>query len=180
MATIILVGGNGYIGSEITRQWVKRDPSSDFYITSRSNRATVKGDHIHHVKVDVNDAEAFEKALPDKADYIVCLTYGSMDAVKSIREYAETHGVQAIGNLNAIKVHGTSGFTEMKQKELDYLEQSAVRVENVNVTVAYSADRNDEIGKAIKQGKYNDNAPMHVEIIARQLIDQLTQAWLKD
>ncbi|WP_283680147.1 NAD(P)H-binding protein [Lentilactobacillus sp. Marseille-Q4993] len=178
MSKVILVGGNGYIGTEITKQWVKRDPESEFYVTSRSDRESVKGDNIHHIKVDVNDAEAFEKALPDTADYIVCLTYGSMDAVKNIRAYAEKHHVQAIGNINAIVLHGTSDFSEMKQKELDYLLESDVRVENVNLTTAFSADRNDEIGKEIKAGKRNENSPMHVSVVARMMIDQLTQAWL--
>ena len=35
---IILLGGNGYIGREVTKQWLKKDSHAEFYIISRSGK----------------------------------------------------------------------------------------------------------------------------------------------
>lgn len=32
---VIIVGGNGFVGREITMQWANRFPEADIYITSR-------------------------------------------------------------------------------------------------------------------------------------------------
>ena len=74
METVVLVGGNGYIGREITRQWLKRNSAVQIYVTSRSERQEIKDSRVHHIQIDVNDAAAFEKSLPEKVDYIVTLT----------------------------------------------------------------------------------------------------------
>ena len=36
MKNIVLLGGNGYIGREVTRQWLEKDSSAEFYIISRT------------------------------------------------------------------------------------------------------------------------------------------------
>lgn len=181
MITIVLVGGNGYIGREITRQWLKRDLEAQLYITSRNDRQEIKDSRIHHIQVDVNDAYAFDKALPEKIDYIVNLTYGSADAMKTIREAAEKHGAQAIGNFGVDKAKVSDAFQEfagMKEHELQILQEGNVRVANYDITIAYGADRSDDLQKAIQAGAFNDFPPVHVEVAARQLIDRLTRNWL--
>lgn len=181
MITIVLVGGNGYIGREITRQWLKRDLEAQLYITSRNDRQEIKDSRIHHIQVDVNDAYAFDKALPEKIDYIVNLTYGSADAMKTIREAAEKHGAQAIGNFGVDKAKVSDAFQEfagMKEHELQILQEGNVRIANYDITIAYGADRSDDLQKAIQAGAFNDFPPVHVEVAARQLIDRLTRNWL--
>lgn len=179
MAAIVLVGGNGYIGREVTRQWLKRDSEARLYVTSRSGRQEIKDSRVHHVQVDVNDPAAFEKALPGKIDYIVNLTYGSMDALKTIRSFAEEHGAQAIGNISCTAaIPGFEDFVEMKEAELKFLRKSKVRVANYALTVAYGADRNDALLKAIQSGSFDALPPVHVEVAARLLIDRLTRDWL--
>ncbi|WP_101696246.1 NAD-dependent epimerase/dehydratase family protein [Clostridium minihomine] len=180
MTTIVLVGGNGYIGREVTRQWLKRDPEAQIYVISRSDRQAIKDERIHHIQVDVNDATAFDIALPEKIDYIVNLTYGSMDAIKSIRDFAENHGAQAIGNIGVcdMKAPEFADFVNMKRNELNNLQAGTVRVENVDITVAYGVDRDDDIAKMIQAGHFDSASPIRVEIVACQLIDQLTKSWL--
>lgn len=181
MATIVLVGGNGYIGREITRQWLKRDPEAQLYVTSRSDRREIEDERVHHVQVDVNDEAAFEGALPETVDYLVNLAYGSMDAMKTMRAFAEGHGVQVIGNVGidgAAVGEGFADFADMKARELEALREGAVPVVNYDLTVAYGADRDDDLLKAIRAGALDALPPVHVEVVARLLIDRLTKAWL--
>ncbi|ULQ60971.1 NAD(P)H-binding protein [Brucepastera parasyntrophica] len=179
MTTIVLVGGNGYIGREVTRQWLKRDTDAQLYVTSRSVRQEIKDSRVHHIQADVNDDAAFEKALPGKVDYIVNFTVGSMDALKTIRDFAEKHGAKAIGNINFnAAVPGLEDFAEMKGNELEFLREGKVRVANYDLTIAYGADRNDDLLKTIQSGALDELPPVHVEVVARLLIDRLTRDWL--
>lgn len=38
MTTIVLLGGNGYIGRNVTKNWLKKDSSAEFYVLSRSGK----------------------------------------------------------------------------------------------------------------------------------------------
>lgn len=182
MSTIVLVGGNGYIGREITRQWLKRDADAQLYVTSRSDRHEIEDARVHHVQADVNDAAAFEAALPEHVDYVVNLTYGSMDAIKNVRDFAEKHGAQAIGNISVdaacAAAPGFGDFVKMKDAELATLKEGSVRVADYPLTIAYGAGRNDDLAKGIAAGMMNALPPVHVEVAARLLIDRLTQDWL--
>ena len=179
METVVLVGGNGYIGREITRQWLNRNSAVQIYVTSRSERQEIKDSRVHHIQIDVNDAAAFEKSLPEKVDYIVNLTYGSMDALKTIRDFAEKHDCRAIGNLGCnARVTGFEDFVKMKENELQFLREGKVRVANYDVTIAYGADRNDDLLKAVQSGAFDELPPVHVEIAARLLIDRLVKDWI--
>ncbi|WP_202905842.1 hypothetical protein [Staphylococcus carnosus] len=40
---VIIVGGNGFVGREITMQWANRFPEADIYITSRGDRKEIQG-----------------------------------------------------------------------------------------------------------------------------------------
>lgn len=179
MTTIVFVGGNGYIGRELTKQWLNRDSEAQFYVTSRSDRQEIKDSRVQHIQVDVNDDAAFEKALPDKIDYIVNLTYGSMDALKNIRDFAEKHGARAIGNISCnAAIPGFEDFVKVKERELQFLQEGKVRVANYELTVAHGADRNDDLLKVVQSGNFDELPPVHVEVVARLLIDRLTKDWL--
>ncbi|MHD0396694.1 NAD-dependent epimerase/dehydratase family protein [Staphylococcus simulans] len=177
---VIIVGGNGFVGREITTQWANRFPNAEIYITSRSDRKEIQGEHLHHVQVDVNDAQSFENALDgDAVDYIITLTYGSQDAVKTVRDFAEKHNLKAIGNVGIqdFGIPEIADFVNMKKAELKTLQEGSVRVANYDATAIWSENRNDEIGKAIKAGDYDALPPVSVEVVAEQLIDRTTKAW---
>ena len=177
---VIIVGGNGFVGRELTMQWANRFPEAEIYITSRGDRKEIQGAHVHHVQVDVNDAQSFENALyGDEADYIVTLTYGSQDAVTTVRDFAEKHNLKAIGNVGIVNfaIPEMADFVSMKKEELKTLKEGSVRVANYDATVIWSKNRHDEIGKGIKNGDYDEMPPVSVEVVAEQLIDRITQAW---
>lgn len=181
MTTIVLVGGNGYIGREVTRQWLARDPEAELYVTSRSDRHEIEDGRVHHVKVDVADAAAFEAALPEKVDYLVNLVYGNSEAMDAMREFAEKHGVQAIGNVgvDAEAVgEGFADFARMKEGELGLLQEGSVRVANVSVPIVYGVDRDDDLAKMVRSGAMDGLPPIHVEVVARLLIDRLVRDWI--
>lgn len=177
---VIIVGGNGFVGRELTMQWANRFPEAEIYITSRGDRKEIQGAHVHHVQVDVNDAQSFENALyGDEADYIVTLTYGSQDAVTTVRDFAEKHNLKAIGNVGIVNfgIPEMADFVTMKKEELKTLQEGSIRVANYDATVIWSKSRHDEIGKGIKNGDYDEMPPVSVEVVAEQLIDRITQAW---
>ncbi|RZI00545.1 NAD-dependent epimerase/dehydratase family protein [Staphylococcus condimenti] len=177
---VIIVGGNGFVGREITMQWANRFPEAEIYITSRGDRKEIQGAHLHHVQVDVNDAQNFENALHgDEVDYIITLTYGSQDAVKTVRDFAEKHNLKAIGNVGIqdFGIPEMADFVSMKKDELKTLQEGSVRIANYDATVIWSKNRNDEIGKGVKAGNYDEMPPVSVEVVAEQLIDRTTKAW---
>ena len=41
MTNIVMLGGNGHIGRNVTEQWLQRDPQAQFYVLSRSGKIRV-------------------------------------------------------------------------------------------------------------------------------------------
>lgn len=71
MTTIVLLGGNGYIGRNVTKNWLKKDLSAEFYVLSRSGKNELKDSRIKNIAVDVTSVGAVEAVLPEKIDYII-------------------------------------------------------------------------------------------------------------
>lgn len=71
MTNVVLLGGNGYIGRNVTEKWLKKDPSAVFYVISRSGKNQLANARIHNLAADVADYQAVAAVLPDKVDYIV-------------------------------------------------------------------------------------------------------------
>lgn len=66
MTTIVLLGGNGYIGRNVTKNWLKKDLSAEFYVLSRSGKNELKDSRIKNIAVDVTSVGAVEAVLPEK------------------------------------------------------------------------------------------------------------------
>lgn len=73
MATIVLLGGNGYIGRSVTKHWLKKDPQAHFWVVSRTGNNKLNDIRIHNVVADVTNYEAVVAVIPEKIDYIVDL-----------------------------------------------------------------------------------------------------------
>ncbi|WP_153049045.1 NAD-dependent epimerase/dehydratase family protein, partial [Streptococcus suis] len=71
MTNVVLLGGNGYIGRNVTEKWIKKDSSAVFYVISRSGKNQLVNSRIYNLAADVSDYKAVAAVLPDQVDYIV-------------------------------------------------------------------------------------------------------------
>jgi UDP-glucose 4-epimerase len=187
MTTIVLLGGNGYIGKEVIRQWLERDTEAQLFVVGRPIPQDSSNARLHYIQADVSKYEELEKSLPRQVDYLVNLTYGTMDIVKAMRKFAEEHHVKVMGYINAILSPSAlaefgdnreaTDFVKMKLDLLTYLQESKIRVASINLTVAYG-NRTDDIGKMISTGQLDSFNPVRVEIAACMLIDEVVKNWL--
>ncbi|WP_421135904.1 hypothetical protein [Staphylococcus warneri] len=46
----IILGGNGLVGRELTRQWLKRDQDIEIYVVSRSGNNVISHKNVHNIK----------------------------------------------------------------------------------------------------------------------------------
>lgn len=73
MTNVVLLGGNGYLGRNLTKHWLKADPDATFYVVSRSGKNKLTDPRIINVSADVTDSKQVAKYLLAKLDYIVDL-----------------------------------------------------------------------------------------------------------
>lgn len=71
MSTIVMLGGNGYLGRNVTEKWMRKDPNANFVVVSRSGQNKLVSDRIKNVKADCSDYDKVMKVMPEKVDYIV-------------------------------------------------------------------------------------------------------------
>lgn len=70
MSINVLLGGNGYIGREVTRQWMALDPEAHFIVVSSSGKNQLVSDRITNISADATSYESLAAALPDHFDSI--------------------------------------------------------------------------------------------------------------
>ncbi len=70
MTNIVLLGGNGYLGRNVTRKWLEKDPQATFYVVSRSGKNTLEDSRIINIQADVTDYDDVISKLPDTIDRI--------------------------------------------------------------------------------------------------------------
>lgn len=90
-----------------------------------------------------------------------------MDALKAIKKYSEKAGVREIGNISVkdMDVHGFSDFIKMKQEELKFLREGKTPVSNIDITVAFGKERDNDISKAIRAGQMDSPPPVSVQTV---------------
>lgn len=192
MANIVLLGGNGYIGRNTTKEWLKRDPEAMFFVVSRSGKNSLEDDRIVNIQDDLTDVEALKGKLPAEVDYIVSfvgvaavpkgsdktLSELNIAPAKVERALAEAYNVKAMGAIGG-KL-GSKAFTKSKSDMLDYLRESSIPVEAVEPTLVYGAGRKDALTKMVPILKFfgmfsKTMKPVQVEDVARELVDKMLQ-----
>ena len=189
MKNILLMGGNGYIGKEMIKQWLEKDEEVNFFVISRNGEDNFKNDRVKILKCDVNNVNELKKMLPEKIDYIVDL-FGSvendekemrsknLEPAKIMASLAKEYNVKAQGFV-AGKL-GPKIFVKVKSEIADYLKNTGIRTEIVNPTLVYGAGRSDKFTKFVPilkiAGMFNKNLkPVRVEDVAKELIERLTK-----
>ena len=185
---IVLLGGNGYVGREVLRQWLEKDKITTFYVLSRSGKNKVESPQVKNLALDVTDYAAVRKALPEAVDIVINFIGGpekdedafiaaNQKPAQVTKRIAEDFRVRAIGFIGG-KL-GPKKFTEVKKELADILRQTGIPVTVVEPTLIYGADRNDLLSKLVPVfqlfGLFSVNfKPVRVEKVAAELIAGLT------
>lgn len=188
MNTVIL-GGNGYIGRNITKYWLNKDKNMNFIILSRSGKNELKDDRITNIAVDVTDYDKVINVLPDDIDYIVDLVGGlddNVDILKKMntepavvmKQVAENKNVKAMAYVGGVL--GSKDFTKVKKDVIDMLKQSNVNLVTVEPTLVYGNGRSDSLTKMVPLLKFfgifsKKMKPVHVDDVSRELVDKITK-----
>lgn len=187
MTTIVLLGGNGYIGRNVTKNWLKKDLSAEFYVLSRSGTNELKDSRIKNIAVDVTSVGAVEAVLPEKIDYIIDFIgrpEKDVDLFKKVNNLpaqvmlrvAEKHRVKAMGFIGGVL--GPKSFVNGKKLIIESLEKSDIPLAVVEPTIVYGNGRADTLAKMVPILKVvgvlvKMLKPVHVDDVANELITQL-------
>lgn len=180
--TIAILGGNGYVGKVLVKQWLKRDANAHFLLISRSGNNPFNSARVSAAKADATDPSSIEAVLPAHVDCMVCLV-GGMDSaeqniapVKAMITVADERNIPRLGYVG-----GTLGgkvFKQSKAEACNLLRKSGKQVTIVEPTLIYGAGRNDGLSKMVPLLKFfglfaKGLRPVRVESVASQLIDGL-------
>lgn len=189
MTNVILLGGNGYIGRNVTEAWMAKDPSANFYVVSRSGKNTMQDARIHNIAVDVTDYQAVSSKLPEKVDYIVdFIGRPESDDATFIKvndkpadvmlEIAKEKKVRAMGFIGGRL--GPKKFLKGKKRIADKLRSSGIRTEVVEPTVVYGNGRSDNLAKMVPIFKFfgifiKNMKPVLVSDVADELVRKMVK-----
>lgn len=185
---IIMLGGNGYIGRETTRQWLERDPDAHFVVLSRSGTNSLTDARITNAQADCSDTSAIvrtmHETLPEGSavDCIVDFVGGMGDPSENVEPAramiaaAEALDARVLGYVGGAL--GGKTFIESKQQAAQLLADSGRPVAVVSPTLVYGAGRSDALAKMVPLMKFfgifaKSMKPVRVEDVAAQLIDEL-------
>ncbi|GGH20766.1 NAD-dependent epimerase/dehydratase family protein [Paenibacillus segetis] len=183
---VVLLGGNGYIGRAVTKEWLQKDPKANFYIVSRSGANKLNNPRIHNLKVSDLSMDIVNQ-IPEEIDYIVDfvgrpekdadqLKQINIEPAKIMKAIAEEKQVKAMGFVGGVL--GPKSFTSIKKEIISMLKGSSIPVKYVEPTLVYGADRNDALSKMVPIFKFlglfsGSLKPVKVEEVASSLVTQL-------
>ncbi|WP_125604702.1 NAD-dependent epimerase/dehydratase family protein [Lapidilactobacillus bayanensis] len=163
MTNIVLLGGNGYLGRELSKQWLARNPQAALYIVSRSGNNQFQNSQVYNLKADVTDFNAVNALLPDQVDYIVDLIGApakdpqqliniNQKPADVMQKIAEQKQVKSMGIIGGIL--GPKSFVTIKAKLIRQLKQSTIPLAYVEPTLVYGAGRSDSMAKMVPLLKF--------------------------
>jgi UDP-glucose 4-epimerase len=189
MNTVVMLGGNGYIGRNVTEKWLQADPDAKFIVVSRSGKNSLQNERIINVKADASSYESVNAVLPEKVDYIVDFVgrpEKDPESFKKINDMpadvmlqiAKDKHVKAMGMIGGVL--GPKSFVEGKQRIVDHLKASGIRTEVVYPTVVYGNGRNDSTSKMVPLMKFfgifsKKMKPVHVNDVANEMVEKMTR-----
>lgn len=187
MSTIVMLGGNGYIGRNVTEKWLKVDSNAKFIIVSRSGHNLLKDERIQNVVADSSNYEAVNAVLPEKVDYIIDFVgrpekdaehfkkVNDMPADVMLR-IAKEKNVKAMGFIGGVL--GDKAFVQGKKKIAEKLKASGIRTEVVNPTLVYGNGRKDSMTKMVPLLKFfgifsKNLKPVDVNDVADEMVRKM-------
>lgn len=183
----IILGGNGLVGRELTRQWLKRDQDIEIYVVSRSGNNVISHKNVHNIKGDIQHVEQIKSQLPNQVDYVVDLIGGpekDEQKLKALNLVPAEVTIQLADDLHAEHIGflgaslGPKDFINIKKDIISKLKATNKKVSVVSPTIIYRGERQDTLGKLIPLfkvlGKVSKNMkPVHVTDVALALLKQL-------
>lgn len=187
MSIVVMLGGNGYLGRNVTEKWMAADPEARFVVVSRSGRNSLLSDRITNVKADSADYDSVMKVMPEKVDYILDFVGRPEKDPEEFRKVndlpadvmlrvAKEKNVRAMGMIGGVL--GPKTFVEGKKKIIDKLKASGIRTETVNPTLVYGNGRKDSMTRMVPLlkffGIFNKNMkPVDVNDVADELVRKM-------
>ena len=187
MSTVVMLGGNGYLGRNVTQKWMAKDPDARFVVVSRSGKNALADARITNVQADSADCEAVMKVMPAQVDYIVDFVGRPEKDPEQFRRFndapadvmlriARQKKVKAMGMIGGVL--GPKSFVEGKKRIIEKLKASGIRTEYVSPTLVYGNGRNDSMSRMVPLLKFfgifsKNMRPVHVNDVADELVRKM-------
>ncbi len=187
MKTVVMLGGNGYIGRNVTEKWLEKDQDTQFVVVSRSGKNQLVNARVKNVKGDSSDYESVISVIPETVDYIVDFVgrpEKDPEVFKQVNDIpadvmlriAKEKNVEAMGFLGGVL--GPKSFVKGKKEIADRLKASGIRTEVVSPTVVYGNGRNDSMTKMVPLLKFfgifvKNMKPVHVNDVADEMVRKM-------
>ena len=187
MYTVVMLGGNGYLGRNVTEKWMARDPEARFVVVSRSGRNALQDKRISNVKADCSSLESVRGVLPERVDYIVDFVGRPEKDPEAFRkvndmpadvmlQIAKEKDVKAMGMIGGVL--GDKSFVEGKRRIIEKLKASGIRTEYVNPTLVYGNGRKDSMTRMVPLLKFlglfsKRMRPVDVNDVADELVGKM-------
>lgn len=189
MTNVVLLGGNGYIGRNVTEAWLAKDSSAVFYVVSRSGKNSLQNSRIHNIAADVTNLATVRQHLPEQVDYIVdfvgrpesdeaAFIQVNDKPAEVMLAIAKEKKVKAMGFIGGLL--GPKKFLEGKKRIADQLRASGIRTEVVEPTVVYGNGRSNALAKLVPIFKFfglfvKTMKPVLVSDVADELVGKLVK-----
>lgn len=182
---IVVLGGTGYIGREVTRTLLSKVSDAHIFTVSRTGENELSNPRITNLKADCTNAQAILKVIPSQVDIIIDLVGGMNNPEQNIAPAKAT--AEVAGLLNIPKIGyvggalGSKTFLESKRKAAELLKATGRTVVVVNPTLVYGNGRNDAMAKMVPLLKFlglfsKRFKPVTVESVATELVNGLLKS----
>lgn len=185
MRNIIILGGNGYVGRELTAQWLAHDPGAEFWIVCRSGKNCVNNPRVHVIEANARDVKTVESLLPQDAQFAAIVDLvgdtqnmaRNVQAAKCMLALAKRHSIPRLGYVAGCA--GNARYRRTKRSIVKHLHAYDPNMTIINPSIIYGNGRNDSLVKLVpvfeKVSKvFPRLAPRTVEDVASELIAGLS------